>query len=355
MSLPKGTTLAMEIVYDNSAANPRNPSRPPKRVGWGQRSADEMGDLWLQVLTRDARDLATLNAQFRPKVLAEDVIGYEARIRAEPDSAALHDDAALLYLDLGRAADAVRHFEIAAAMKPDSAAAQFNLGTALIAAGRMDEAMARYRRALELRPDYGLAHNNLGGILFKLGRLDEAESHLTDAVRFDADNADARDNLGRLLAERGRTAQAIEQFRGSGQASAGLGGAVRGSGVAPCGSQRRQGAQSVGGAHPCGEGRGTDANDDPIALDVLAAAYAATGDFGRAVAAAERALALTSSADAAVRLSKSGFRYTNRAGRSGFREMRGATVGRPINSRLTPASVGVSLLQIHFASRSYRR
>jgi tetratricopeptide (TPR) repeat protein len=39
---------------------------------------------------------------------------------------------------------------------------------------------------------------------------------------------------------------------------------------------------------------------DPIALDVLAAAYAATGDFARAVAAAERALALTSSTGAAA-------------------------------------------------------
>ncbi len=35
VSLPKGTTLAMEIVFDNSAANPRNPSRPPKRVAGG--------------------------------------------------------------------------------------------------------------------------------------------------------------------------------------------------------------------------------------------------------------------------------------------------------------------------------
>jgi hypothetical protein len=28
-TLPKGTTLSMEFVFDNSAANPRNPSRPP--------------------------------------------------------------------------------------------------------------------------------------------------------------------------------------------------------------------------------------------------------------------------------------------------------------------------------------
>src|SRR5262249_13713191 len=29
-ALPKGTRLDVEIVYDNSAGNPRNPNRPPK-------------------------------------------------------------------------------------------------------------------------------------------------------------------------------------------------------------------------------------------------------------------------------------------------------------------------------------
>jgi tetratricopeptide (TPR) repeat protein len=299
VSLPRGTTLAMEIVYDNSAANPRNPSRPPKRVGWGQRSADEMGDLWIQVLTRDARDLGALNAQLRPKVLAEDVIGYEARIKAEPGSPALHDDAALLYLDLGRPADAVRHFEIAAALKPDSAAAHFNLGTALTVAGRVDEAMARYLNALALRPDYAVAHNNLGGILFKLGRLDEAERHLADAVRFDADNAEARDNLGRLLAARGRTAQAIVQFKEAAR--------LRPDWAAP----HAEAAWLLAAALDDKVRNPLEAvtlalkavalteRRDPVALDALAASYASAGDFVRAVATAEAALALTASADAA--------------------------------------------------------
>jgi tetratricopeptide (TPR) repeat protein len=297
ISLPKGTTLAMEFVYDNSAANIRNPSRPPRRVLWGQRSADEMGDLWIQVLTRDARDLATLNAQFRPKVLAEDVIGYEVRIKAEPDSAALHDDAALLYLDLGRPADAVRHFEAAVAMKPESAAAHFNLGTALVAAGRFDEALIRFRKALELRPDYGLAHNNLGGVLFKLGRLDEAERHLSDAVRFDADNAEARDNLGRLLAERGRTAQAIEQFREAGRLRPGWAAPYAEAAwlLAAGDDSVRNPAEAVGLALKAVD---LTARRDPVALDALAAAYAAAGDFGRAVTTAEAALRLTVSGEA---------------------------------------------------------
>jgi tetratricopeptide (TPR) repeat protein len=290
--LPKGTTLAMEIVYDNSAANPRNPSRPPRRVGWGQRSADEMGDLWIQVLTRNAADLATLTAQFRPKVLAEDVIGYEARIKAEPGSAALHDDVALLYLDLGRPADAVRHFEISASMNPESAAAHFNLGTALTVLGRIDDAVARYRKALELRPDYAVAHNNLGAILFRLERFDEAERHLTEAVRIDAANAEARDNLGRLLQALGNTAHAIEQFAAATR--------LRPDWAVPhvelawlLATTRDEAFRDP----PRAVALATHASSltggrDAVMLDALAAAYAAAGDFDRAIQTAESALTL---------------------------------------------------------------
>lgn len=40
--LPAGTRLDVEAVYDNSAANPSNPSSPPRRVTWGDGTTDEM-------------------------------------------------------------------------------------------------------------------------------------------------------------------------------------------------------------------------------------------------------------------------------------------------------------------------
>src|SRR5262249_58286666 len=129
----------------NRAHTLRNSTHPPQHVVWGQRSADEMGDLWFQVLTANDRDLDILMTAFRPKVIAEDVIGYEGRIRAEPDVAALHDDVALLYLDEGRVANAVDHFRKSLAMKP-SAAAHYNLATALTMAGGLDEAIRSYRQ-----------------------------------------------------------------------------------------------------------------------------------------------------------------------------------------------------------------
>lgn len=53
IALPRGTTLTMRYTYDNSPDNRRNPELPPRHVEWGPRSSDEMGDLWVQVLTRD--------------------------------------------------------------------------------------------------------------------------------------------------------------------------------------------------------------------------------------------------------------------------------------------------------------
>lgn len=43
--LPAGTVVDVELIYDNSAANPRNPFSPPQRIGWGLESTDEMGSL----------------------------------------------------------------------------------------------------------------------------------------------------------------------------------------------------------------------------------------------------------------------------------------------------------------------
>jgi hypothetical protein len=46
--LPADTRLEMEFVYDNSAANPRNPHSPPQRVLWGPGTDDEMAGLHIQ-------------------------------------------------------------------------------------------------------------------------------------------------------------------------------------------------------------------------------------------------------------------------------------------------------------------
>jgi len=64
--LPKGTRLDVEISYDNTSANKRNPSRPPVRVTWGEESNDEMGSIGLQVVAASPAELP----QLRQAILA---------------------------------------------------------------------------------------------------------------------------------------------------------------------------------------------------------------------------------------------------------------------------------------------
>src|SRR5436305_13030750 len=120
----------MEYVFGNSDANPRNPDHPPRRVSWGWRSSDEMADVWLQVITRSDDDRARLAAASRRKMAAEDAIGCETIIAREPDYAAVRNDAAALYLELGQPADALRHFEAVRRLQPQSAVARYNVGVA---------------------------------------------------------------------------------------------------------------------------------------------------------------------------------------------------------------------------------
>lgn len=59
--LPADTRIEMEFSYDNSAANPRNPNSPPKRITWGPATTDEMAGTHLEVIpvrTDDAEELS---------------------------------------------------------------------------------------------------------------------------------------------------------------------------------------------------------------------------------------------------------------------------------------------------------
>lgn len=207
--LPRGTRLSMEYTYDNSAENIRNPQLPPARVFWGQRSKDEMGDLWFQLLADNDSDRQLLNAQITQKMTAEDIVGYETMLKVDPRDAELHDDVALLYLGMGQAADAVRHFAATAALKPDSAPGQYNLGTALALAGRLDDAVAAFRAALGRRPDYALAHANLGRVLLAQGKTSDALRNLQEAVRIDGANPQALFGLAEAYAAVGALDQAM--------------------------------------------------------------------------------------------------------------------------------------------------
>ena len=62
IKLAKGTVIKLDAYYDNSAENSRNPSSPPKRVGWGEQTTDEMCLLGVQVVANSTADLLKIVA-----------------------------------------------------------------------------------------------------------------------------------------------------------------------------------------------------------------------------------------------------------------------------------------------------
>jgi tetratricopeptide (TPR) repeat protein len=225
-------------------------------------------------------------------MIAEDIVGYEGMIRQDPSRVQLHDDVALLYLELGRANEAAAHLQASVRLKPESATAHFNVGTALTVAGRLDEAIDQYRQALRIRPDYGLAHNNLGNVLLRRGDADQALQHFREALRLDPSNAEAHYNVGSVLRSRGDLSEAAGQFRQAVQlkpdwipAVASLAWLLA---TAPD-AAFRDASQAVRFAEQAAELTG---RQDASALDILAAAYAAAGQFDRAIGVAEAALGM---------------------------------------------------------------
>jgi hypothetical protein len=77
VSLPAGTVLQTEIIYDNSEENPDNPTIPPVRVKWGRESTDEMGSVTVMVTALHEPELAKLQHANRvdQAKLAGDVLG----------------------------------------------------------------------------------------------------------------------------------------------------------------------------------------------------------------------------------------------------------------------------------------
>ena len=292
VALPKGTTIAMRYRYDNSAANPRNPATPPVRVPWGQQSREEMGDLWLQVVTRTAAEREVLDREFRTKWMTTDAVGLESLIQRDPDRVSLRNDVAVLYMELGRPSDALRHFEASLERSPGSAAAHFNVGTALSAAGRFEEAALQYERALALRPGYAVAHNNLGTALLQLGRVQPALASFREAARVDPQLGEAHLNVGLLSRAMGDFPEAVSRFRRALELNSNwvtaLSSLASVLAAAPEPSVRNP-AEAVTLAD---RAVALTLRRDATVLDVLAVASAADGDFDRAVSIADEALAL---------------------------------------------------------------
>ena len=211
--LPRGTTLHLRYVYDNSAGNPANPSHPPRRVRYGRQSTDEMAELVVQVVTRTRADHDLLTRDFARKANAIDVAGAEKRVRDEPGSFRAHHELAVYYLEAGRLDESASRFERALRLDPGFAPAHYNLGLIHAERRQLEAAAGRFRQAVASDPAHARAHVGLGVTLQAMGRPDAAIEHYRRAVAIEPELADAHHNLAVALQALGRVGDAVRSYR----------------------------------------------------------------------------------------------------------------------------------------------
>jgi len=240
IALPKGTKIAMRITYDNSASNPRNPNRPPIRVRTGNRSEDEMGHVWLQVLPKavgpsqeDPRfalqealmrrrlekypadflahyNLAAL-LQTRGK-LDDAISSYRDALEIEPANPTARNGLAAALLMEDRLPDAIQQLRETLRKDPEYLNARYNLARALAASGDLDGAATEYSAFLKAKPEDAGAQAGLGSVYFIQHKYSEALPHFERAAALNPRNADVQANLGTVLAITGNLPAAIEAF-----------------------------------------------------------------------------------------------------------------------------------------------
>jgi hypothetical protein len=195
ISLPKGTRLSMRYSYDNSTNNIRNPNQPPARVKYGLQSSDEMGELWLQILTRHNGDLEKLESDYGREVVDEIVIFNRFLLEQDPKNARAHNQLAKALLYKSLRAEAVSHFLTAVQLQPDNDEAHYHLGILAMDQNNPALAEAEFELTLRANPDHFKARNNLGLVCLQQNRLDEAEAHFNDVLRLNPGDAIATGNL----------------------------------------------------------------------------------------------------------------------------------------------------------------
>ncbi|MDQ1453713.1 MAG: hypothetical protein QOK38_3579 [Acidobacteriaceae bacterium] len=198
--LPAGSVLHMRYIYDNSPANPRNPANPPIRVHNGNRSTDEMGHLWLQVLPVHAIERDRHGHDSDARMLLERA-WMEHRLTRDPtDRLAAYNLASLDSMS-GNASGAISIYSKLAAAEPTDARIATSLGAAQQQNGDWRSAIATYKHALTLDPAYTDARYNLATVELQHDQYDAAAADYRALLQQHPDDAAGHGGLGAALAQ----------------------------------------------------------------------------------------------------------------------------------------------------------
>jgi Flp pilus assembly protein TadD len=170
-----------------------------------------------------------------------------------------------------------------------------NLGIALSEQGKFDEAVKCFTEALRVKPDFANAHTNIGYVLTLQGNLNEAVVHFAEALRLDPHSAKAHYYLGQVLTQKGKINEALTHYEEALRLKPDWFELMNNLAwflVASGETTIHNTDKAIRLAQRACE---LTNYKEPHTLDTLAVAYAAAGDFSKAIETAEKALELCQS------------------------------------------------------------
>jgi tetratricopeptide (TPR) repeat protein len=217
---------------------------------------------------------------------------YQQALKLNPDDVVTHNNMAILLGKCGKVEEAIAHCHRILQIDPSNVNAYNNLGHVFVSLGKVEQGIGYYQKALQIKPDFAQVHFKLGTALVSLGKLEQAIDHFQQVLKFKPDYIDAHNNLGVVLGEIGEFEQAVEHYKQALQLNPDY---------ASAHNNLAWVLATVDDDNVCDPAeavrfakRACELTNysNPDFLDTLAIAYAAVGDFSKAIETAVRAIQL---------------------------------------------------------------
>jgi tetratricopeptide (TPR) repeat protein len=261
---------------------------------------------WHAVMTTPKSAVASYNLgvswdrRIAPDARTKAIAAYKVAVNIRPDYYVAWQNLGNALVKEGRNKEATKAYRAALGLRPHDAETLANLGVALMGLKEADEAIKVLRQAIAEDPKYAAAYNTLALVLVQKGKLDDALEAYQKAIDANPQYVQAYDNMFSLLMNRHMYGEAIRVLR-SGTRSMPDNAEIANNLawlLATCrDGELRNGSEAVQLAlRACQK---TDFKKFGY-LDTLAAAYAETKDFEKAVQAIDRAIVLAETTNPTV-------------------------------------------------------